>query len=81
MILTPTIRIIFRDISKMNGLIDYQCEVHESGYEMIRVEIDAKYLATSELDDKYVEYIKPLSNCEVRQYLHAVASVVCTRAL
>jgi len=40
----------------MNGLIDYQCEVHESGYETILVE----YLAPPEVDDNYVEYIKPI---------------------
>ena len=56
----------------MNGLIDFQCEVYESGYEIIYVEIgefqDDKFVSTSDLrpafpdfpDEEFVRFIKPI---------------------
>jgi len=44
----------------MNGLIDFECEVYESGYEVICVELDRKYLLPDE--SFTVSYISPIDS-------------------
>ena len=68
----------------MNGLIDFQCEVYESGYEIIYVEIgefqDDKFVSTSDLrpvfpafpDEEFVVFIKPIDPKSTKRIFNLV---------
>ena len=46
----------------MNGLLDYQCIVHKSGYEIVNLEVimDNKFEATSEVEYEKYCYVMPI---------------------
>jgi len=42
----------------MNGLLDYQCQVYESGYEIVAID---DFLATSEVEYEIESYLRPIN--------------------